>query len=323
MDFVIHALLKDVNGPVRDRYRAELIPPTEEESGFVEKVTRLFRKHQSGRIYGGFESDKNAYPFSRLLSECVANGGDFLTFSKDTAALLVAKMKDIPAATGGYFFAARFTEENEDLLLILMLHQEQGHAIDDATLTLKRSLNLQMEHLDLAARISISSWLAGKPDPVSLVRGRKEVSEYFKSFIGLHEPRTNTEGTQKLKNFIEQWMDIHSYSPSDREAVRERIVDYARKRKDEPVELGVVATLVDENRHEKFFNDANEAGLGAEFHVDRRSLKAWERVAYSEPGGELRLNFAKRLFLSKRVSYNAQKKTLLIRQIELPEDAVL
>ena len=147
MDFVIHALLKDANGPVRERYREELLPPTDEETGFVEKVTRLFRKHQSGRIYGGFESDTNAYPFSRLLSDCVANGGDFLSFSKDTVALLAAKMKDIPAATGGYFFASRFAEENEDLLLILMLHQEQGHAIDDATLTLRRSLNLQMEHL--------------------------------------------------------------------------------------------------------------------------------------------------------------------------------
>src|SRR6266487_2099909 len=148
MDFVIHALFKDVNGPVKERYREELIPPTDEETEFVERVTRLFRKHQSGRVYGGFESDTNAYPFSRLLSNCVNDGGDFLAFSKATAALLVAKMKEIPAATGGYFFAARFEKDGEDLILILMLHQEQGHAIDDETLSLRRSFNLQMEHLD-------------------------------------------------------------------------------------------------------------------------------------------------------------------------------
>jgi nucleoid-associated protein len=161
MDFVIHALLKELKGPVRERYREELIPPTDEETNFVRKVTNLFRRHQSGRIYGSFEADTNAYPFSRLLSSCIGDGGDFLSFSKQTGALLVAKMKDIPAATGGYFFAARFAENEEDLMLILMLHQEQGHAIDDETLTLKRSLNLQMEHLDLAARISISGWQGG------------------------------------------------------------------------------------------------------------------------------------------------------------------
>jgi nucleoid-associated protein len=317
MDFVIHALLKDLNGPVRERYREELIPPTDEESGFVEKVTKLFRKHQSGRIYGNFEADKNAYPFSRLLSECTADGGDFLSFSKDTAALLVARMKDIPAATGGYFFAARFTEEGEDILLILMLHQEQGHAIDDKTLTLKRSLNLQMEHLDLAARISISGWQAGKPEPVSLVRGRKEVSDYFKSFIGLQEPRTNTEGTQKLKNFIEQWMDAKNYSHSEKEAVRERVLDYAKKRKDEPVELTVISTLVDPERHETFFTEANESGLGAEFHIDRRSLSPWVRVIYND--SDIKLNFSRRL-LNKRVRYNKREKTVLIRDIELSED---
>lgn len=317
MDFVIHALFKELNGPVRERYREELIPPTDEESGFVEKVTKLFRKHQSGRIYGSFEADTNAYPFSRLLSDCVTNGGDFLSFSKDTAALLVARMKTIPAATGGYFFAARFNEDGEDILLILMLHQEQGHAIDDATLTLKRSLNLQMQYLDLAARISISGWQAGRPEPVSLVRGRKEVSDYFKSFIGLHEPRTNTEGTQKLKNFIEQWMEANTYSHSEKEEVRERVLDYAKKRKDEPVELNVISTLVDPQRHEKFFTEANEFGLGAEFHIDRRSLAPWVRVIYND--SDIKLNFAKRL-LGKRVRFNKRDKTVFIRDIELSDE---
>ena len=39
MDFVIHALLKEQNSPVRERHREELISPTDEEAGLVEKVT--------------------------------------------------------------------------------------------------------------------------------------------------------------------------------------------------------------------------------------------------------------------------------------------
>lgn len=42
MDFVIHELLKDPNGPVRERYRESVIPPTDEETSFVSEVTRLF-----------------------------------------------------------------------------------------------------------------------------------------------------------------------------------------------------------------------------------------------------------------------------------------
>jgi nucleoid-associated protein len=317
MDFVIHSLLKDVNGPVRARYRDQLIPPTDEETAFVGDVTRLFRKHQSGRVYGGFEADTNAYPFSRMLSNCVADSSDFLTFSKDAAALLLSKMKDIPAATGGYFFTSRFSEENETVLLVLMLRQEQGHAIDDETLTLRRSLNLRMEHLDLAARISISDWQANKPEPVSVVRGRKEVSDYFKTFIGLYEPRTNTMGTQKLRDFIEKWMEDNSYPRLQREEVRDRILAYAKNRKDQPVELNVIAPIVDANRYNDFFTAANDSGLGAEFHIDRRSLLPWVRVIYTDP--DIKLNFAKRL-LNKRVRYNRAEKTILIRDIELLEE---
>ena len=57
MNFVIHALLKDLNSPVRERYREELIPPTDEESGFVEKVTKLFR---SLEIFESFPLSKKS-----------------------------------------------------------------------------------------------------------------------------------------------------------------------------------------------------------------------------------------------------------------------
>jgi len=229
-------------------------------------------------------------------------------------------MKAIPAATGGYFFASQFDKDNETLLLIFMLSQRQSHAVDEKTLSLRRSRNLQMEHLDLAARINISDWQDGKPEPVSLIRGRKEVSEYFKNFIGLHEPRTNTQGTQKLKDFVEKWMDTHEFSKQKKEDVRESVLDYAKERRDQPVELDVVASFVDPERHQQFFYEANEVGLGAEFHIDRRSLSSWVRVVYSD--GDVKVNFARRL-LNKRVSYNREQRRLLIREIDLREEDLL
>ena len=316
MNFVIHELLKDTNGPVRERFREALISPTEEEASFVNEVTRLFKRHQSGRIYGTFEPDSIAYPFSGLLRECVTTG-DFYNFSIQAATLLISKMRVIPAATGGYFFACRFLEDGEDLLLLFMLSQRQSHAVDEQTLSLRRSVNLQMDQLDLAARISISGWQDSRPEPVSLIRGRKEVSEYFKTFIGLHEPRTNTEGTQRLRDFTERWMEDRSFPRNERERVRQNVLDYAKRRGDEPIELDVVASFVDAERHQEFFTAANDAGLGAEFHIDRRSLKPWVQIVYSDE--DIKLNFPKRL-LNKRVRYNAAEKTLLIKNIELSEE---
>ena len=316
MEFVIHELLKDVNQQVQARYRDALIEPSQKEQDFVSNVTRLFRRHQSGRVYGNFEADTNSYPFKRLLTECL-DSGDFYTFSKTSAAHLVSIMGAIPAATGGYYFAARFDDEGVDTVLVFMLSQRTGHAVDKKTLTLQSVLNLQMEHLDLAAHINISDWKANKPEPVSLVRGRKEVSDYFKRFIGLYEPRTNIEATQKLKHFIDGWMEDHHYSAFKKEEVRGRVLEYAKESGVQPVELRVIAPFVDAEQMDEFFEQANAAGLGAEFHIDRRSLVAWQRVVYQDE--DIKLSLAKRQ-LHKRFIYNAKAKTLLLKNIVLAEE---
>lgn len=320
MDFVIHKLLKDVKGPVIEKYRRALIKPTSDEVSFVNEVTRLFQRHHSGRIYGNFESDLKKFPFSGLLAKQQSDK-DFLAFSTKAAKLLADKMKAVPTSTGGFFFAANFEEAGEKLLLIFMLNQRVGRAVDETTLSLRKSVNLQMEHLDLATRINITQWVAKRPEPVSMIRGRKEVSDYFKSFIGLFEPRTNTQATQNLKRIAEDWMEENKYPEEQRETVRERIVGYAKQRGPKPVELEVVATIVDEDKYQEFFESANDARLGSEFHVDHNSLKAWERVVYSEP--DIKLNFAKRLLLTGRVQYNRDNKTLLINNVELPDGNVI
>jgi nucleoid-associated protein len=317
MDFIIHEMLKEANGPVQERLRETVIEATKRESDFVDQVTKLFRRHQSGRVYGRFEEDTTSYPLSGLIqSECL-DAGNFCAFSQRSAKLLHSIIQGIPAATGGYLFIARFTQEGQDLLLIFLLSQHTGHAVNRQSLTLEPVLNLKTEQLDLAARISITDWKAGRAEPVSLIRGRKEVSAYFKKFIGLFEPRTNTEATQKLKQFTEGWMAQHNFEPAQKQAVLDKVLAYAKERGPQPVELQVVATIVDPDRHQEFFAQANESGLGAEFHIDRRSLAGWSRIEYKDE--DIRLSLAKRQ-LNLRFTYNAEKKTLLIRNITLPPE---
>lgn len=320
MEFIIHEMLKDANGSVRERLRESVIETTKKETEFVEEVTKLFKKHQSGRIYGRFEEDAAVYPLSGLIqSECL-DGGNFYNFSRRSAALFHSIIKDIPAATGGYFFVTRFQQDDQDLLLIFLLNQNTGHAVNRKTLSLESVLNLKTEELDIAALINITEWQGKHAEPVSLIRGRKEVSAYFKKFIGLFEPHTNTEGTQKLRQFTEEWMAEHEYAPDRKQSVIDNVLTYAKERGPNPVELSVVAAIVDPERHQEFFEKANESGLGAEFHIDRRSLSAWTRIIYKDE--DIRLSFAKRQ-LNARFKYDPEKKTLLIKNITLPADELL
>jgi nucleoid-associated protein YejK len=321
MDFIIHEMLKDANGPVRERLRATCIAASKHEEDFLNEVTSLFRRHQSGRVFGRFEEDTTNYPLSGLIKTDCLEGGDFCTFSKRSATLLHSIIKDIPAATGGYLFLARFTQNEEDLLLIFLLSQRNGTAVNQETLTLVPVLKLETDQLDLAARISITEWQAGRAEPVSLIRGRKEVSAYFKNkFIGLFEPRTNTEATKKLRTFTEGWMAEHGFLPDQKQTALDKVLSYAKERGTQPVELAVVAAIVDPDRHQEFFTKANEHGLGAEFHIDRRSLAGWSRIVYKDE--DIRLSFAKRQ-LNARFKYDADRKTLLIRNITLPPEDLL
>jgi len=321
MDFIIHEMLKDAGGAVRERLRQTCIATSKHEEDFLNEVTRLFKKHLSGRVFGGFQEDTTNYPLSGLItSECL-EAGDFCSFSKRCATLFHSIIKDISAATGGYLFLARFTQNEEDLLLIFLLSQRNGTAVNQETLTLMPVLKLEIDQLDLAARISITEWQAGQAEPVSLIRGRKDISGYFKNkFIGLFEPRTNTEATKKLRVFTEGWMAEHNFQPEQKQEVLDKVMSYAKERGSEPVQLSVIATIVDPNRHEEFFAKANEQGLGAEFHIDQRSLKGWTRIEYKDE--DIRLSFAKRQ-LNARFKYDADKKTLLIKNITLPPEDLL
>jgi len=317
MNFVIHQLLKNTGEAVTPRYRDALNPLSDEIKGFVDQVAKLFQKHQSGRIFGAFEENTDSYPFSGMLTDWLADG-DFLNFSLRAAQALAEKMEKISFATGGYFFALQMGEGNESTVYIFMLSQNISHAVDVETLTLQQSLSLKTEQLDLAARIRIGDWQDNHAAPVSVVRGKKEVSEYFKEFIGLHQPHSNTEATKKIKDFADQWLEAKGKTPDEKHQARTRFLDYAKELGDNPADLHAIAALVDPLNREEFINSANDAGIDAEFYIDRRSLKAWERVQFKDK--EVTVNFSKNV-IGGRIIYSEEKRTLLIKNVNFsPED---
>jgi nucleoid-associated protein len=199
-----------------------------------------------------------------------------------------------------------------------MLSQNISHVVDVETLTLQRSLSLKTEQLDLAARIRIGEWLDGNAAPVSLVRGKKEVSDYFKAFIGLHQPHSNTDATHKIMDFADKWLDDKNISTDERQLARTRVLDYVKNIGDKPVELHAIAGLVDPIDREAFITSANDAGIDAEFYIDGRSLKAWKKVQFKDK--DVNVIFSKNL-INTRVVYDADNHTLLIKNVNIsPED---
>lgn len=317
MNFVIHELLKNTGEAVRPRYRDALNPPSDEETGFIEQVAKLFQKHQSGRIYGAFEENTDTYPFSGMLGDWIADG-DFLKFSLRAAKALADKMDKISFATGGYFFAVQMGEASENTVLVFMLSQNVSHVVDVETLTLQRSLSLKTEQLDLAARVRVGDWQDGNAAPVSLVRGKKVVSDYFKEFIGLHQPHSNKDATHKIKDFADRWLDDKNISTEERQVARSRVLDYVENIGDKPVELHSIAGLVDPMDREAFITSANDAGIDAEFYIDGRSLKAWKKVQFKDK--DVNIVFSKNL-INTRIVYDADNHTLLIKNVTIsPED---
>lgn len=159
VEAVVHRLEKQAGGEVSLFPRDTLLPNDARTANLASAVLDIYGK-VTNRGYGSFDADTTVYPFSALLHEYLNGERAFLDLSTTTLNLLAAEMQDVNFATGGYALFIRFTNQNRDWLLVVMLKIKAGTSIDPDTLNLSESLTLDVDHLHEAARVDLSAWQA-------------------------------------------------------------------------------------------------------------------------------------------------------------------
>ena len=319
---VIHQIFKDANiRHVGFKQADSLIKIDEKEKIFIGKLNKAYYK-RSSPVYGIFEGSNPK--FKDCLIEYLVSE-DFLDFSIKASMHYKQILENTISATGGFLIFADFTiaENSNRYLLVLTINNKDGYVVSESDLTLKDIKNLDLSKVDVACMINLTKWqniekginTEGKTY-LSFVRGMKNISFYFMSFIDCNNKTTNTESTKSLIKAFDDYATEMKYEREYKIKKRNEIYDYCEVCMDnkKEIELSAISAILDIEKPNDFLEYAADEkfGVSATIKGDKALLRKMKYIMYK--GDKYRLEFDSGL-LGKDVIFNSQKKELTFKKI--------
>ena len=285
---------------------------------------RATYEEKTGKAFGVFQQDQTAYPFSAYLGEHLDGAVDFAEFSRRSMERLRTEIDKEKWATGGYVAFILYRTEGEEAkryLLVVMLNDRRGTAVDPATLEIRDVTHLMLDELHLAGRIDIDAWRANEKSYLTFVKGRKKgttVSRYFREFLGCTDYVDSVVESRKLARAVQSYTKREKLSSDRAKEIRADVFDKAARAVDqeEPLDLELLSEQIDPDEPHKFLEYANsdKVRLTASFDPDLASLRRLAR--YSGRDAEVSVSFEASV-LGNRVQYDKKTKSLTI--VRLPK----
>lgn len=319
---VIHQVLKEAG--VRHttlKSAPQLLKIEDKERLFVGRIYKVYYK-KSSPIYGIFGNED---PIFKNLLKSYNSEDNFYSFSLKALNHYKKVVEASIPATGGFVIFAHFqnTESKNDYMLVLTINNKDGYVVSESDLTIKDNKNLDLSKVDVACMINLSKWIeieSGKDKDsktyLSFVKGNKDVSYYFMSFIDCDNKTTSSESTQKLTNALDAFSKEKNYDRETKIRKRNEIFKYCEDCINEKreIQLSVISNLIDPENPEEFqtFASDEKYGVSSTISGDKSKLKPMKFVTYKDK--KMTVEFDCNL-LGKDVIYNPQKKELTIKNL--------
>jgi nucleoid-associated protein YejK len=324
-NIVIHQVIKEQGNRNTILKKAQgLLKISEREKMFVGGINKVYHQ-KSSPIYGIFGNEDET--FKNLIRNYQQNG-DFYTFSIEALKHYEKVLKTEIASTGGFVIFAHFinTDNKNENLLVLTVNNKNGYVVNENDLTINDSKNLDLNKLDVACMVNISKWKSielgidkESKTYLSFIKGNKDVSYYFMSFIDCNNKQTGTEASQRLINAMDTYCERYDKETkiSKRNEVYRYCDDCMANKKE--IQLAVVSALLDPDNPTAFqeFASDEQYGVSAVISGDRNKIKPLKYVMYK--GKQLSVEFDCSL-LGKDIIYNSEEQILTLRN--LPQDLI-
>lgn len=325
---VVHQVVKEAHSTKCTLHLAkQAISPKEREKVFVANIKEAYYK-KSNPTYGIFGNNDTSFQ-NLLLKYHDKKEIDFFNFSIEASNLYKRKIKDISPATGGHLVFVHFsnTTEKQEYMLVMTINNKDGFVIDD-NLNIKDIKSLDLNKIDVACLINITKWNSitkGEDTEsktyLSFVRGNKDISLYFMSFIDCNDNKTSSESTKRLVNAINEYCGEIGLDRDASIRKKNEVYDYCLdciKTKKE-IQLSAISALFDIENPNGFMEFAaqEEYGVSEIISGDSTRIKKLRFTYYK--GKDLTIIFDNAQ-LDKTVFYDKNKKQLTFK--ELPEDLI-
>jgi len=217
-------------------------------------------------------------------------------------------------ATGGYMVFVRYTLFGSDFMLITMLNNTAGIAIDDGFGI--NSINyLDITKLHLAARIDLSLWQDAPESGryISMIRGKEsnKLSDYFRLFIGSDETINSKHETSELLSAVSHFCDDNLQDEEQKSEFKKKSADYCLEQADkgQNVVLKDFSGYVADGAVEDFMNYINseEYELNNEISPNKTVIRRFNKISGRNQQVSITINEDA---LGDTVIYDSDKETL-------------
>lgn len=257
---------------------------------FVKKLIASFNPKKPS--YGTFESSGMSGSFQELCKKYHSEKADFLSFTEKSTELLRGEL-NVPSAKGGYVIFTHYQEDGHSFLLTVMLDKSDQFTVGDEKLDIKKLQTLDIDRLARACRLNFQKWDEGNELYLEFIKGTRDVSIYFRKFIGCDDLKSAKKNSENLKNAIDFYFRESKVPESERLAVENNISKYiASCYKDKSdVKLATVSSLVKPDQPDLFsdFVEMNrDLEVSGSFSLDKPDdFKNWKKITLNRSGVKL------------------------------------
>ncbi|OEE60433.1 hypothetical protein A1OK_10810 [Enterovibrio norvegicus FF-454] len=333
-NLVITSIRRDDNNVAQATTRLEENNVSNLSEAITTKLTNIFST--TGLRLGRFDTDTGYQHFASTLSRHLNNAdlriNNFLSFATNVGSSLASKLNEGRAqnAKAGFLltYCYTVTQENEDdtssdtYLGLIFLHRINGVDIDTTDLNLKDIEQINLDSLNLGARINLSRFSdeqddeAAKSIAFKIGRG-SEVRVYFQDFIGCSEPTNAKVDSQNLINALEHACGTFGLDDAQKQSALEYAESYCSmilNHGNNEMSLLEFANHVFSNNDEhveQFIHLAqNTFELSESIGLDPSEVKKFGTVVISNNHYRVKLN--KAAFLEDMAVWDSENQTLTL-----------
>jgi len=316
VNLIVHKLVKTQHGPASIELAESIINVTPSAQRLIDHLHHLYAE-RTGKGYGKFEEDEVNFPMQTFVRDHFVNTTtDYYALSELMMNHLQFRAGNEQLATGGYVLISHVNNGATDFFLVAIVTEVIGTAITEG-LEIIDSVHLDMTNLRVAGRIDITAWRNGAERYISFLKGRGEVANYFKQFLGCNDVLVALQETQKLVKGLEAFATAQNLEPNDRDQLFEDAFRYLEQLSRDGNEVTLDAFA---NRLWSDAPDDLKAALANEelqlsdgFIPDRRAIKSL--VKFKATTLDWKLEFDRRGLRNGNIRFDQANNTLTLSNI--------
>ncbi len=277
---------------------------------------------KASKAHGKFSVNVADYPAQTFISDFKKSKfQDFADLTKKLMDTLTTQARRKPGAAGGHVLFAHIEKDNQVYLMVAIINDKLG-ALLTQDLDIADVRHLDLDGFRFAGRVNITAWLNEAERYIGFLKGKGDVAEYFKEFLGCDTTVQDREDTKTLIRVLENFADPAKGAVKDKHLFLQRAFEICERhvREGMPLDFEAFSNELYPEKPEdlaKVLGDPDLA-LGDGFVPNKRSLRAL--VRFKAKTSQWSVEFDRSALAEGKIVYNSEKKSITFN--ELPQDLI-